>query len=57
MGGVVIDLMRLGFGDAFLAYATLFALEIVILVAAFVLTTRLDIQESRAVQEIAPEPA
>jgi len=55
MGGVVIDLMRLGFGDAFLAYATLFGLEIVMLVTAFVLTTRLDIQESRAAQEIVQE--
>ena len=55
MGGVVIDLMRLGFGDAFLAYATLFGLEIVMLITAFVLTTRLDIQESRAAQEIVQE--
>ena len=55
MGGVVIDLMRLSFGDAFLAYATLFGLEIVMLITAFVLTTRLDIQESRAAQEIVQE--
>jgi len=55
MGGVVIDLMRLGFGDAFLAYATLFGLEIVMLVTAFVLTTRLNIQESKAAQEIVQE--
>lgn len=57
MGGVVIDLMRLSFGDAFLAYATLFGLEIVMLITAFVLTTRLDIQESRAAQEIVQELA
>ena len=53
MGGVVIDLMRLAFGDPFVAYATLFGLEVVLLVVAFVLTTRLNIQESKAQLEVA----
>jgi BCD family chlorophyll transporter-like MFS transporter len=53
LGGVVIDLMRLAFGgDAFIAYATLFGLEVVMLVTAFVLTTRLNIQESKAQMEL-----
>lgn len=52
LGGVVIDLMRLAFGDAFLAYSTLFGLEVVMLVIAFVLTTRLNIQESKAQMEL-----
>ncbi|MBN2045744.1 MAG: BCD family MFS transporter [Anaerolineales bacterium] len=57
MGGIIIDLMRLVFQDAFLAYATLFAIEVILLVVAFVLTTRLDIQASRARQELAAEVA
>jgi BCD family chlorophyll transporter-like MFS transporter len=57
MGGVVIDLMRLAFNDAFLAYAALFAIEVVLLIAAFVLTTRLDIQSSKAQLEVAQAPA
>jgi BCD family chlorophyll transporter-like MFS transporter len=48
LGGVIIDLVRLAFGNAFLAYATLFGLEIILLTAALVLTSRLDIQGSRA---------
>lgn len=51
MGGVVIDLMRLAFNDAFLAYATLFGMEVLLLIAAFVLTRQVDLQSSRAVQE------
>ena len=52
MGGIVIDLMRLAFGDAFLAYAALFAIEVVLLVVALILTTKLDIKASKANQEL-----
>jgi BCD family chlorophyll transporter-like MFS transporter len=57
MGGVVIDLMRLAFGNAFLAYATLFAIEVLLLVLALVLTFRLNIQASKAQLEAAAVPA
>lgn len=57
MGGVVIDVMRLAFGDAFLAYATLFAIEVVLLVVAFVLTGRLDIHAAKANEEVMAVPA
>jgi hypothetical protein len=57
MGGVVIDLMRLAFGDAFLAYATLFGLEVILLLVAFGLTSRLDIQASKASMEVTQVPA
>jgi BCD family chlorophyll transporter-like MFS transporter len=56
MGGVVIDLMRLAFGNAFLAYAALFAIEVILLFLALYLTTRLDIQASKASQEEAEVP-
>lgn len=56
MGGVVIDLMRLAFGNPFLAYATLFAIEVLLLILAFSLTFRLDIQASKAQQEVAVVP-
>lgn len=56
MGGVVIDLMRLAFGNAFLAYATLFAIEVLLLILAFGLTFRLDIKASKAQQEVAAVP-
>ena len=52
MGGIVIDLMRLAFGNAFLAYATLFAIEIVLLILAFVLTFKLDISASKVKWEL-----
>ncbi|HKJ28149.1 MAG TPA: BCD family MFS transporter [Anaerolineales bacterium] len=57
MGGVVFDLMRLAFCNAFLAYATLFGIEVVVLVVAFVLTARLDIQSSKASMEVTQVPA
>jgi BCD family chlorophyll transporter-like MFS transporter len=57
MGGIVIDLMRLAFNDAFLAYAALFSIEVIFLVIAFVLTTRLNIQTSHAQKEVASVPA
>ncbi len=53
MGGIVIDLMRLAFNDAFLAYAALFSIEVILLVVAFILTTKLDIKGSKAQQEMA----
>ena len=54
MGGVVIDLMRLATGNAFLAYSALFAIEIILLIVAFSLTFRLDIKASKARREAAP---
>ena len=57
MGGVVIDVMRLAFGDAFLAYATLFGIEVVLLVVAFVLTGKLDIRAAKANEEVMAVPA
>lgn len=57
MGGVVIDLMRLAFENAFLAYATLFAIEVLLLILAFSLTFRLDIKASKAQREAAVVPA
>lgn len=53
MGGIVVDLM-LGAtgGNAFLAYATVFALEVVMLVIALVLTGKLNVTESRAQLEV-----
>jgi BCD family chlorophyll transporter-like MFS transporter len=57
MGGVVIDLMRLAFNDAFLAYAALFSIEVILLFTALVLTTRLNIQTSHAQKEVATVPA
>lgn len=49
MGGIVVDVM-LGVtgGNAFAAYATVFFLEVVMLVVALILTMRLNVQESRA---------
>ena len=52
-GGIVIDLMRLEFGSPFLAYAALFSIEVILLIVAFFLTTRLDIKSSKAEQEAA----
>lgn len=57
MGGIVIDLMRLAFNDVFIAYATLFSIEVVLLVVAFVLTTKLDIKSSRAQNEVKVIPS
>ncbi len=49
MGGVVVDsMMGLTGGNAYAAYATVFALEIVMLVAAFVISLRVHIEASRA---------
>jgi BCD family chlorophyll transporter-like MFS transporter len=53
LGGIVVDVM-LGVtdGNAFAAYASVFALEVVVLIVALVLTTRLNVQESRAQMEL-----
>ena len=57
LGGIIIDLMRLAFGNAFPAYATLFGLEVVVLIVALVLTTRLDIGKAKAQEEVKAVPA
>lgn len=51
MGGIVVDGVRLATGDAFLAYATVFAIEAALLAIAFVLTFRLQVEASRASRE------
>jgi BCD family chlorophyll transporter-like MFS transporter len=51
MGGVIVDTMRALTGSAFIAYATLFGLEMVILFSALMLTFRLDLKASKAYQE------
>lgn len=49
MGGGIVDAVRaLTGGNAFAAYATVFALEVVVLVVALVLSTRLDMEVSQA---------
>ncbi len=51
LGGAVVDAMRLATGDTFVAYATVFAGEAILLAVAFVLTFRLRVEESRAERE------
>jgi MFS transporter, BCD family, chlorophyll transporter len=52
MGGGIVDLVRgLTGGNAFAAYATVFALEVVMLLVALYLSTRLDVHESQAYAE------
>jgi MFS transporter, BCD family, chlorophyll transporter len=52
MGGGIVDLVRgLTGGNAFAAYATVFALEVVMLLVALYLSTRLDVNESQAYAE------
>jgi BCD family chlorophyll transporter-like MFS transporter len=48
IGGVVVDVMRTVTGNVFLAYATVFALEVFLLGAALLLSFRLDPAASRA---------
>jgi BCD family chlorophyll transporter-like MFS transporter len=49
MGGSVVDLvMRLTGGDALAAYGTVFGLEVAMLAAAFILSLRMNVTESRA---------
>ena len=53
MGGAVVDAVRLATGDHFVAYATVFAGEALLLAVAFVLTFRLRVEASRASREAA----
>ncbi len=55
IGGVLVDVMLRITSDAFLSYAAVFVMEIVMLVTAFVLTGRLNVQESRARAEVVAE--
>lgn len=48
LGGGIVDSVRALSGDIFLAYASVFGLEIVLLLTAFSLTFRLHIDEARA---------
>jgi hypothetical protein len=51
MGGVTVDLMRAATGSAFIAYSTLFGLEVIMLLIALYLSTKLDLKSSSAYQE------
>jgi hypothetical protein len=51
MGGAVVDAVRVATGDVFVAYATVFAGEAMLLAVAFVLTFRLRVEVSRASRE------
>lgn len=48
MGGVIVDSVRLATGNALLAYASLFAMEAIMLGIALYLSTRLDLQATAA---------
>jgi len=48
MGGVTVDTVRALTGSAFAAYGTVFGLEMALLLAAFVLSLRLDMERSKA---------
>jgi len=52
MGGGIVDLVRgLTGGNAFAAYGTVFAFEVIMLLVALYLSTRLDVEESQAYVE------
>ena len=51
MGGGVVDLVRGLTGNAFAAYATVFAIEVLFLLVALYLSTRLAVDESKAYAE------
>jgi cytochrome bd-type quinol oxidase subunit 2 len=53
LGGAVVDAVRLATGTAFPAYATVFALEAILLAVAFALSFGLDVKASRAGREAA----
>ena len=53
LGGAVVDAVRLATGEAFPAYATVFALEAVLLGFAFALSFRVRVEASRAGREAA----
>lgn len=48
MGGVIVDSIRILTGNIFMAYSTVFGLEIVILLVAFSLTFRLNMKTAKA---------
>ena len=49
--GGIVDLVRGITGDAFMAYATVFAVEVIFLLVALYLSTRLSMDESKAYAE------
>jgi BCD family chlorophyll transporter-like MFS transporter len=51
MGGGVVDLVRGITGNAFAAYATVFAIEVIFLLVALYLTTRVVVTDSKAYEE------
>ncbi|MBL8061693.1 MAG: BCD family MFS transporter [Anaerolineales bacterium] len=51
MGGAIVDGVRLATGNAFSAYASLFAMEAVMLGIALYLSTKLDLKSTRAYVE------
>jgi BCD family chlorophyll transporter-like MFS transporter len=52
MGGIIVDLMRLATGgNALIAYSTVFSIEVIFLLVALYLSTRLDVSASRAQTE------
>lgn len=53
LGGAVVDAVRLATGQTFVAYATVFAAEAVLLAFAFALSFRLRVEASRAQREAA----
>jgi MFS transporter, BCD family, chlorophyll transporter len=48
LGGGIVDSVRALTGNIFLAYASVFGLEIILLLTAFSLTFRLHVEEARA---------
>jgi BCD family chlorophyll transporter-like MFS transporter len=57
IGGAVVDTVRAATGDNFLAYATVFAGEAILLAVALFLTFRLRVEHSRASREAATDSA
>jgi BCD family chlorophyll transporter-like MFS transporter len=55
MGGGVVDIVRGLTGNAFAAYATVFTIEVIFLLAALYLSTRLAVDESKAYEEVQTE--
>jgi cytochrome bd-type quinol oxidase subunit 2 len=51
MGGVIVDTVRYATGSAFAAYSSLFGMEAVMLGVALVLSTKLNLNTSRAHNE------
>jgi len=51
IGGAVVDAIRVATGEIFIAYATVFAGEAILLAVAFFLTFRLRVEVSRASRE------